>query len=110
MQLLEGKATDGSILGRYRDPDYAAFKSRYGGSIAPYGVYNFNLYGDFQDSMYVRPLLTEIEIGSRDSKEAKLERLGGGKNRVFGLPVGSEYPQQTFKPVFVNKIKSYLGI
>jgi hypothetical protein len=109
-QLLSGKAIDGSVLGHYRDPDYANFKSRYGGSIAPFGVYNFNLYGDFQDAMYVRPLLTEIEIGSLDGKESKLEKLAGGSNRVFGLPANSDYPQQIFKPVYLRRIKEFLNI
>lgn len=109
-QLKQGKAIDGSVLGHYRDPDYAEFKARNTNSMSPYGVYDFHLYGNFQDMMYVRPLLTEIEIGSLDGKESKLEKLGGGSNRVFGLPVNSDYPQQTFKPVYLRRIKEYLNI
>jgi len=110
MQLLQGKAIDGGILGIYRDPDYAKFKAQNTSSIAPYGVYDFNLFGNFQDKMYIRPLLTEIEVGSMDGKESKLEKLGGGSNRVFGLPNGSNYPQVTFQPVFLKRIKDHLGI
>jgi len=110
-QLLFGEASDGSALGYYKSPEYAEFKSRYVASYhAPFGVYNFDLYGDFQNAMYVRPLLTEIEIGSKDWKEGKLEKLAGGANNVWGLNSDSEYPQNTFKPVFIRRLRTALNI
>jgi len=108
-QLLSGKAIDGSILGRYT-PQYAKRKAKTKSSNAPFGIYDFKLTGSFQDDMYLSPKPDIIEVGSIDLKERWLEKYGNGANRVFGLPNGSNYPEQIFKPVFSRRIKEYLNI
>lgn len=113
MALLQGKATDGRILGTYKNPDYAAFKANNVASYqAPYGVYNFDLYGDFQDGMFVQPTLNGIEVDSKDWKTPKLEKLAGGGERVFGLTSEDKeyYSNNELKPVLQNKLRSKIKI
>jgi len=111
MQLLFGEAVDGSDLGYYEDPEYAKFKANHTSQYhAPYGVYNFDLYGDFQDSMYISPALIGFDIGSKNSKEKQLEKLADGSSRVFGLNKNSDYPTEILKPVLLRRIRSHLGI
>ena len=113
MALLQGKATDGGILGTYKDPEYAAFKANNVASYqAPYGVYNFDLYGDFQDGMFVQPTLNGVEIDSKDWKTRKLERLAGGGERVFGLTDKDKeyYSNNELKTVLQNKLRSQIKI
>ena len=111
MALLQGKATDGRILGTYKDPEYAAFKANNVASYqAPYGVYNFDLYGDFQNGMFVKPTLLGVEIDSKDWKTPKLEKLAGGGERVFGLTEEDKntYSKNELKPVIQNKLREQL--
>lgn len=113
MALLQGKATDGRILGTYKSPEYAAFKANNVASYqAPYGVYNFELYGDFQDAMFVQPTLNGIEIDSKDWKTPKLEKLAGGGNRVFGLTEQDKeyYSNNELKPVLQSKLREKLKV
>jgi len=110
-QLLHGIATDNTLLGRYT-PAYAKRKSKIKQSLAPSGIYDFSLYGSFQDGMYSADKGDIIEVGSIDLKEGWLEKYGGGANRVFGLTDENktEYSQTILKPIIQEKIKSYLGI
>lgn len=110
-QLSHGIATDNTILGRYT-PAYAKRKAKIRQSLAPSGIYDFNLYGSFQDDMYAADKGDIIEIGSIDIKEQWLEKYGRGANRVFGLTDDNkiEYSETILKPVIQEKIKSYLGI
>lgn len=110
-QLLHGIATDNTLLGRYT-PAYAKRKAKIKSSQAPYGIYDFSLYGSFQDDMYAADKGDIIEIGSIDIKEPFLEKYGRGANRVFGLTDDNktEYSETILKPVIQEKIKSYLGI
>ena len=110
-QLLHGIATDNTLLGRYT-PAYAKRKSKIKQSLAPSGIYDFSLYGSFQDDMYAADKGDIEEIGSIDLKEVWLEKYGGGANRVFGLTDENKtkYSQTILKPVIQEKIKSYLGI
>lgn len=108
-QMLFGKGTDGQNLGYYKWPEYAEAKAKFFANYhAPFGVYNYYKFGSFQDLMYARPLLTAIEIGSKDKKTQRLETLAGGASRVFGLTEENktEYADQDFKPVFIEKLKS----
>lgn len=110
-QLLHGIATDNTILGRYT-PAYAKRKAKIKQSLAPSGIYDFSLYGSFQDDMYASDKGDIIEVGSIDIKEQWLEKYGRGANRVFGLTDDNktEYSETILKPVIQEKIKSYLGI
>lgn len=119
LQLLFGKATDGSILGKYSSDEYSNFKAKYVASYhAPYGVYNFELRGGFQDAMYVRPLLTSYEISSSDEKTEYLESLAGygnrklGGERTFGLSKEDliEYAQTNVKPELQKRLRLTLNI
>jgi len=119
MQLLFGKATDGSKLGTYAWDSYADFKAKYVASYqAPYGTYNFDLHGDFQSAMYVRALLTSYEISSTDSKTGYLESLAGGGNiklggeRTFGLSEEDlrDYAQTNVKPELQKRLRTTLNI
>lgn len=112
-QLLFGESVQGDILGRYKWKEYADFKFEHSSQYhAPYGTYNFNLHGDFQNAMYVRPLLTEFEVGSKDSKTQKLEGLAGGGSRVFGLNKEnlSDYARNKVLQVYQRRLRKQLGI
>lgn len=112
-QLLFGESVQGDELGRYKWPEYADFKANHVASYhAPYGTYNFDLHGDFQNAMYVRPLLTEFEVGSKDSKTSKLEKLAGGGDRVFGLNKENlpDYAMNKVLPVYQRRFRKQLGI
>lgn len=113
MQLLSGQSVQGDTLGRYKWKEYADFKFEHSSQYhAPYGTYNFDLYGDFQDAMYVRPLLTQIEVGSKDSKTKRLESLAGGGGRVFGLSKEDlqDYARNKFMPVYQRRLRKQLGL
>ena len=106
-QMLFGKNTRGDDLGYYKWPEYAEDKANYFADYhAPYGVYNYSKFGDFHNAMYVRPLLTAIEVGSTDSKEGYLEDLAGGADNVFGLTDENieTYRHDEFKPKFIFRL------
>lgn len=109
-QMQHGIASDGVILGTY-SPEYAKRKAKIRSSKAPYGVYDFLLNGDFQGGMFVNPLLTEIEIGSKDKKEKWIEKYARGANRVFGLtPQRLEKYSEKLKPVLIQNLRTALNI
>jgi hypothetical protein len=113
MALLQGKATDGKELGRYKWKSYADFKADHVASYhAPYGTYNFELYGDFQDEMFVQPTLYGVEISSKDSKTPYLEGLAGGGERVFGLTDEDKeyYSNKDLKPVLQKKLREKIKV
>ncbi len=107
MNLLQGKAVDGTDLGYYKYDWYAKDKATHFANYhAPYGVYNYSLYGDFQDAMYAKPILTAVEIGSTDKKTPRLERLAKGGGRVFGLAGEdlTEYAHKDLKPEIIKRL------
>ena len=107
-QLLHGLATDGNTLGEYADEEYANAKQD-AGSLAPHGVYDFFLYGDFQDAMSIDfDLFANIIVTSTDGKTKKLEKLAEGE--VFGL---TEENLERFRvlilPIFQRRLRKELG-
>lgn len=113
MQLLFGESVQSDVLGRYKRKEYADFKFEHSSQYhAPYGTYNFDLYGYFQNAMYVRPLITQIEVGSKDSKTDYLESLARGGGRVFGLNKENlpDYARNKVLPVYQRRLRKQLGI
>jgi hypothetical protein len=84
-RIEQGLNAEGQLLGRYKNPEYAQFKKAIG-SIAPLGVFDFKLEGDFLSGVFAKKNNKNIEFGSKDSKTKKLEALAkdwGGD--LFGL-------------------------
>lgn len=117
-QMLSGKASDGSELGRYAWLEYAEFKRQFthGGS-APFGIYDLSLTGEFHGSMYIGfDLNSNILIDATDDKTSYLTGLvgryhgGDGSQLVFGMMDESlsEY-RATIYPVLMRKIREHLG-
>lgn len=107
-QMLEGKGKDRNI-GRYRNPQYAAFKSQLNPKPGR-GNVDLKLTGSFQDKMKAVLTGSDIDVSSSDNKESGLiEKYGG---QIYGLNVKSqdEYNQESFLPQLFQNIEKLTGL
>ena len=116
MQQLLGEASDGSILGILKWRSYADEKQILG-TLADYGQYDLNLYGDFQQGIVIDfDLEGNIVVDSFDNKTSYLEYLvedqhgKDGGQLIFGLNKEnlSEFREQIFPELMID-IRQQLG-
>ena len=111
-QLLHGDATDDAILGNLKWVEYAEAKAD-AGSLAPFGVYDFDLFGDFQKAMGITlDGHGNIIIESSDEKNDYLEKLAGGGERVFGLTKDNLdiYASEIILPMMNELVRKHLKL
>ena len=70
-QMLHGFLGDGSKIGQYRDPKYAAFKYAEN-SLAGFGNVDLHLEGGFYEGKYIKQDDSTISIESTDDKATAL--------------------------------------
>lgn len=89
-----GQMPDGSLIGRYRDAEYAIFKQQ----INPLAGGNVDLIyeGGFTKGLVVKPTERGFIFDSTDYKSASLEKKYG--EDIFGL--NQEYFNQRQKDVY----------
>lgn len=75
-QMIRGRMPDDSLIGTYKSPLYAEFKSLKN-SLAGYGVMDFNLEGNYYKKMKMQGQYPNYTIISLDSKAGKLVEIAG---------------------------------
>lgn len=81
-QLEKGLDSEGQIFSYYASENYARFKKAIG-SIAPLGVTDLKLTGDFHSGIYAERAGDDLSMFSRDSKAGMLADKYG--DNIFGL-------------------------
>jgi hypothetical protein len=105
-QMQVGENSQGNIIGKLRDADYAKRKKAKGG-IAKLGVVDLKNTGDFYDAIFAKVESKFIEISSSDFKTNFLEKRYG--EIIFGL--NDHYKQKYFEilvPEIIDLIRKYL--
>lgn len=81
-QLKTGRDSMGEFLWEYASDEYAAFKKSMG-SVAPFGIPDLLLEGDFHEGFTLIPDGDGFRITSTDEKTAHLEAKYGSD--IFGI-------------------------
>lgn len=81
-QMKHGKKSDGSMIGKYKDPFYAQMKHDMN-PLAGYGNKDFILTGAHSESMFIQPRQASWDMGSLDWKSAILVQSAG--QDIYGL-------------------------
>lgn len=102
-QMLHGVRPDGSKIGKYKNPAYAAKKAAMN-PLAGYGNMDWKLTGSLYNEMFVDVRGDTYVIDSVDTKTGKLIDAFGDP---FGL--GGEhkikYLNDSLRPTLINKVK-----
>jgi hypothetical protein len=72
IQLSKGFLSDGKRTDTYTNPDYAKYKKSIGSKSVPYA--DLKLTSEFHEGFYAKVQGDNLQIGSTDSKEAKLQQ------------------------------------
>lgn len=104
IQLLEGKRSDGSRIGRYRNKIYASYKYGSFSPVAGFGFVDLTLTRRFSNAIFARLQNDGIVFGSSDSKAAALEKKYG--KTIFGLDDENAeiYSSDTLSEEVINQI------
>lgn len=81
-QMIHGVAKDGSLIGKYKNPQYSTMKYALS-SLAGFGNVDLKKTGQYQQGIFAEIRESEIVIGSLDSKATTLEKKYG--KRIYGL-------------------------
>ena len=105
-QLEIGTDANNQQLMAYESPEYAVWKVNFGGSIAPLGIPNLKLSGDFYNDFAIGITPESILISSRDWKTPLLKKKYGSD--IFGLQQKklSILANRYVKPQLSKKIKN----
>lgn len=103
-QMLHGKASDGKLIGKYKNPKYAQKKYAQNSEA---GLGNVDLYlkGDFQKDVFIDTRDKSVVFSSADSKlEDLVDRYG---DRIFGLSpsYAAQYSARHIAPEAIKRIK-----
>jgi hypothetical protein len=106
-QMLHGLASDGTQIGKYRNPQYAAKKAEMN-PLAGQGNVDLRLTGDFFAGIFTDVRADSIIVDSADQKSSALQSKYGEK--IFGLDDDSkaEYVEQV-RPVFIQMVTDELN-
>lgn len=106
-QMLHGLAADGTKIGKYRNPQYAAMKAQMN-PLAGEGNVDLKNKGDFYSGIFTDVRADSIVVDSADQKSTALQSKYG--ERIFGLDDDSksEYAQQV-RPVFFQMVTDELN-
>lgn len=101
-QMMSGLASDGAVIGRYRNTAYAQKKNKMNPK-AGLGNVDLRLTGSFQSDIFVQPEEDRIVFGSGDPKTNELTAKYG--DRIFGLTMEnlSEY-----RGIFYKRFQAFI--
>lgn len=107
-QLSVGIDSNNNKLEEYKSKTYSEFKVNVIGSLAPLGVPDLKLFGDFYRNFKEKINESNIIITSNDSKTVKLEAQYG--TDIFGLTNENliYYSREIILPLLTKKIKDGL--
>lgn len=105
-QLASGKSSE-DYLPVYSSDAYAK-KKKVMGSIAPYGITDLKLTGNFVNKFYLRLLKNSVIIRSRDKKNSKILKKYGPE--IFALSDDNltVYIDTILRPLMIKKLKDGL--
>jgi hypothetical protein len=105
-QMLHGEDSEGGIIGKYSNPEYAAEKEalnpKAGGNV------DLKLAGGFQREMFLKGTSFPFNVDSTDSKRDKLIGGDGYGEKAFGLnaPSKTKLDQDVLKEDIQDYYKS----
>lgn len=99
-QMAHGQASDGGLIGEYKNKSYQAMKERMGLLSQSMGYVNLFMTGDFVEELTLRQETKKRAlVYSQDEKSKKLEKKYGSK--IFGLSDGYlDVAREKFMPNF----------
>jgi hypothetical protein len=107
-QMVHGKNKNGTLIGKYRNPAYAAQKFSQN-SLAGFRNVDLKLTGAFHRGIFVEVRDDELIIFSEDKKAGMLEDKYG--DEIFGLSKKYKIPfVDANRIAFYNRIKNLLRI
>lgn len=108
-QMMAGKNTLNEEIGEYANELYAEVKNRMN-PLPGFGVPDLKVTGDFHRGLYAEIKGDEIEYGSKDSKEGKLQGQYGSE--IFGLSEDSkeQLVESELQPAWQSEIESQTGL
>jgi hypothetical protein len=109
-QMLEGKSSEGEIIGRYRNKSYAIIKHELN-PLAGLGNVDLRLFGNYSKGITLTIESGKATFNSTDEKAGKLAEKYG-EDLIYGLNIDhkSKFIREFLKPVFIKNIRNKVGL
>jgi len=84
-QIRHGFKSDGALIGKYRSPQYAAFKANVMNSKAPNGYIDLTLTKQFTENIFAKFESDGFILDSKDTKRFLLQSYSWWDENIFGM-------------------------